>query len=174
MITSYSHSRNLVKGLKTSKIASGEKNDCMVRAVAAACDINYDSAHELVKTEMNRENNKGTKNFEIVNAMRKFKKEGLEIAGKKFEVDLLGKSKIKNTYKLYGELIDRQKTVKSFIKDNQKGTYVVLVSKHAFTIKDGVLIDNVGEEFRPTRKVVGAFEMKLVEENVSGGQLSLF
>ena len=106
--------------------------------------------------------------------MRKFKKEGLEIAGKKFDVDLLGKSRIRNTYKLHGELIDRKKTVKSFIQDNDKGTFVVLVSKHAFTVKDGVLIDNVGEEFRPTRKVLGAFSMKLVEDNVSGEQLMLF
>ena len=174
MITTYSHSKNLIKGYKNSKIASGEKQDCVVRAMASALDVDYDSAHGLVKSTMNRENNKGTKNYEIVKAMRKFKKEGLEIAGKTFKVDLLGKSRIRNTYKLHGELIDRKKTVKSFIKDNQKGTYVVLVSKHAFTVKDGVLIDNVGEEFRPTRKVLGAFSMKLVEDNVSGEQLMLF
>jgi hypothetical protein len=174
MITTYSHSKNLIKGYKNSKIASGEKQDCVVRAMASALDVDYDSAHGLVKSTMNRENNKGTKNFEIVKAMRKFKKEGLEISGKTFKVDLLGKSRIRNTYKLHGELIDRKKTVKSFIKDNQKGTYMVLVSKHAFTVKDGVLIDNVGEEFRPTRKVLGAFGFDLVKNNVSGEQLSLF
>tara|TARA_B100000900_G_C20569778_1_gene712759 strand:- start:1202 stop:1726 length:525 start_codon:yes stop_codon:yes gene_type:complete len=174
MIATYSHSRNEIKGYNNSKIASGEKQDCVVRAMASALDVDYDSAHGLVKSTMNRENNKGTKNFEIVKAMRKFKKEGLEIAGKKFDVDLLGKSRIRNTYKLHGELIDRKKTVKSFIQDNDKGTFVVLVSKHAFTVKDGVLIDNVGEEFRPTRKVLGAFSMKLVEDNVSGEQLMLF
>ena len=32
---------------------------------------------------------------------------------------------------------------------------------------------NVGEEFRPTRKILGAFEMKLVEDK-SDAQLSLF
>ena len=50
---------------------------------------------------------------------------------------------------------------------------VVLVSKHALTVKDGVLIDNVGEDFRPTRKILGAFSMKLVEDK-SDAQLSLF
>ena len=173
MIATYSHSRNEIKGLSNSSIASGEKNDCVVRAMASACDINYDSAHGLVKTEMNRKDRMGTLNNEIVSAMKKFAKEGLEIAGKKFEVSLLGKSRITNRYKLHGEVIDRQKTVKSFIKDNLKGTYVVLVSKHAFTIKDGVLIDNVGEEFRPTRKVQGAFCLNKVEDTTNV-QLSLF
>ena len=88
MITTYSHSKNLIKGYKNSKIASGEKQDCVVRAMASALDVDYDSAHGLVKSTMNRENNKGTKNYEIVKAMRKFKKEGLEIAGKTFKVDL--------------------------------------------------------------------------------------
>jgi len=173
MIATYSHSRNEIKGLSNSSIASGEKNDCVVRAMASACDINYDTAHGLVKTEMNREDRMGTLNNDIVSAMKKFAKEGLEIAGKKFEVSLLGKSRITNRYKLHGEVIDRQKTVKSFIKDNSKGTYVVLVSKHAFTVKDGVLIDNVGEEFRPTRKVQGAFCLNKVEDTTNV-QLSLF
>lgn len=173
MIATYSHSRNEIKGLSNSSIASGEKNDCVVRAMASACDINYDTAHGLVKTEMNREDRMGTLNNDIVSAMKKFAKEGLEIAGKKFEVSLLGKSRITNRYKLHGKVIDRQKTVKSFIKDNSKGTYVVLVSKHAFTVKDGVLIDNVGEEFRPTRKVQGAFCLNKVEDTTNV-QLSLF
>ena len=173
MIATYSHSRNEIKGLSNSSIASGEKNDCVVRAMASACDINYDTAHGLVKTEMKREDRMGTLNNDIVSAMKKFAKEGLEVSGKKFEVSLLGKSRIMNSYKLHGEIIDRQKTVKSFIKDNLKGTYVVLVSKHAFTVKDGVLIDNVGEEFRPTRKVQGAFCLNKVEDTTDV-QLSLF
>tara|TARA_A100001015_G_C14906513_1_gene678573 strand:+ start:684 stop:1205 length:522 start_codon:yes stop_codon:yes gene_type:complete len=173
MIATYSHSRNEIKGLSNSSIASGEKNDCVVKAMASACDINYDTAHSVVKTEMKREDRKGTLTGEIVSAMKKFAKEGLEVSGKKFDVSVLGKSRITNRYKLHGELVDRRKTVKSFIKDNQKGTYMVLVAKHAFTVKDGVLIDNVGEEFRPTRKVQGAFSLNEVE-NLNDVQLKLF
>jgi hypothetical protein len=47
---------------------------------------------------------------------------------------------------------------------------MVLVSKHAFTIKEGTLIDNVGEEWRPTRKVIGAYQFVPVSKEV---QLSL-
>ncbi len=48
---------------------------------------------------------------------------------------------------------------------------LVLVAGHAFTIEDGVLIDNRGEEFRPTRKVTGAYK---VEREVIDNQLQLF
>jgi len=89
----------------------------------------------------------------------------------KVKFEKLPKEKVVNTYKLYGELIDRQKTVKSFIKDNSRGTFIVLVANHAFTIKDGVLIDNQGEEFRPTRKVQSAY--RVIEETVDP-QLKLF
>ena len=85
--------------------------------------------------------------------------------------EVLPEDKKVNYYKLHGEVIKRQKTVKSFIQDNKKGTFLVLVSKHAFVIKDGVLIDNRGEEFRPTRKVQDAFK---VVASVETGQLSLF
>ena len=96
---------------------------------------------------------------------------GFELGGKSFRTKVLGSNKIKNSYKLYGEIVKRKKTVKSFIQDNPKGTFIVGVSKHAFTVKDGVLIDNVGEEWRPTRKVDSAFEIKDKNEVI---QLSLF
>jgi len=47
---------------------------------------------------------------------------------------------------------------------------MVLVSKHAFTIKEGTLIDNHGEEWRPTRKVLRAYQFSPVSKEV---QLSL-
>ena len=47
------------------------------------------------------------------------------------------------------------------VKDFSKGIYLVLVSGHVFTVKNGLMIDNVGEEWRPTRKVESVFELKL-------------
>lgn len=151
-----------------SKKAKDENNDCFVRAISTATGSTYDSAHSFVKDNFNREDKKGT--FVELNLKPNLKSHTVD--GITFELSKVAKSKIVNTYKLYGELIDRQKTVKSFIKDNQKGTYIVLVSKHAFTVKDGVLIDNKGEEFRPTRKVTGAIKVD-VNTPIST-QLSLF
>ena len=73
-------------------------------------------------------------------------------------------------YKLYGELIHRQKTVKSFMESYPKGSYIVTVAKHAFAVVDGVLIDNEGTEYKPTRKVQSAYK---VVDKTADVQLSL-
>ena len=162
---------NTIKGIKNSKIAKNEKNDCFVRALAAATDMDYDTTHQEVKDQFGRKNNKGTENHMIIGQMLNAEENGLVIGDKRFSVNVLGKARTHNTYKLYGELIKRKKTVKSFIKDNPKGNFLVTVSKHALAIVDGKLIDNKGEEFRPTRKVDGAYSIKSKELD---NQLKLF
>ena len=148
-----------IKGIKSSEIAKSENNDCFVRALAAATDQDYDTTHELVRTKFGRKSKQGTKNLMITTQMLKAEDEGLKIGDIEYSVRVLGKTRTHNRYKLYGEHIMRKKTVKSFIKDNPKGSFVVTVSKHALAIVDGKLIDNKGEEFRPTRKVDGAYRI---------------
>ena len=160
-----------IKGYSDSKIAKSEKNDCFVRALAAGFEINYNDAHAIAKERFNRLDKKGTKNSQIIEQMAFIEKDGLEVNGVMASVKVLSGLDIKNRYKLKGEVIDRKKTVKSFIKDHPIGNYIVTVSKHAFAVKDGKLIDNRGEEFRPTRKVDGAYKIYVPEKIV---QLSLF
>ena len=50
----------------SSEIAKQEKNDCVVRAIANACDVNYDQAHKYVTDTFNRKKGKGTKAFNLV------------------------------------------------------------------------------------------------------------
>ena len=45
-------------------------------------------------------------------------------------------------------------TVKTFSAMFNKGTYVVLVHKHALTIKDGIVVDNPNNRFDGYRRVV--------------------
>ena len=160
-----------IKGYASSSIAKSEKKDCFVRALAAGFEINYNDAHDIAADRFNRVSKKGTKGHEIVSGMKKIQKEGIVLGDVIAKVKVLKGLEIKNRYKLYGELIDRKKTVKSFIKDHPKGNYIVTVSKHAFVVKDGKLIDNHGEEFRPTRKVDGAYKISLPSDT---HQLSLF
>ena len=160
-----------IKGYSNSAIAKSEKNDCFVRALAAGFEISYNDAHAIAKDRFKREDKKGTKNEYIVSGMKEIEESGIAIGDVIAKVKVLKGLDIKNRYKLYGELVDRKKTVKSFIKDHPKGNYIVTVSKHAFALKDGKLIDNKGEEFRPTRKVDGAYEILLPEDTI---QLSLF
>ena len=150
-ILSYSYASNEIKGYKESEIAKSEKNDC------------------FVKENFNRKNKKAT--FFMSDTMKKLEDTGFSIDNKNFKIKVLPKHRVTNSYKLYGEIVKRKKTVKSFIKDNPKGTFILGVSKHAFTVKDGKLIDNKGEEFRPTRKVESAFK---ITPEVSNVQLSLF
>jgi len=154
-----------------SKLAKEEKGDCFVRSLAVASGSDYQSTHKFVKDKFGRKDKSGTSGFAIYANMLKFEEEGMEIGNIKCEVKVLGKARIKNQYKLKGEIILRQKTISSFIKDNPKGTYLVGVANHAFTIKDGEVFDWNMNKFKPTRKVQSAYEIK---SKKSETQLSLF
>ncbi len=147
--------------IKSTDKQSSEKNDCSVRAFATALDVDYDAAHSYVKEVFKREDKKGVKSMEIIGKEVSLEGKTQEIDGIQFDLEVLPEEKVTNVYKLKGEEIARKKTVKSFIKDFRKGIYLVLVSGHVFTVKNGTMIDNVGEEWRPTRKVESVFELKL-------------
>lgn len=168
-VLDYQYASEAIKNYKESVKAKNEKNDCFVRAVASASGSSYEAAHSYVKNVFGRQDRQGTQAVGLT--MRTIEGKLQEFGNVKVKFEKLPKEKLVNTYKLYGELIDRQKTVKSFIKSSPRGTFIVLVAGHAFTIKDGVLIDNQGEEFRPTRKVQDAY--RVIEETVDP-QLKLF
>ena len=152
----YVNAREIIKSTDKS---SSEKNDCSVRAFTTALDVDYDAAHSYLKETFKREDKKGCK--EMVSTAKKLEGETQKIDNVEFDLQVLPEDKVTNTYKLHGEVIARKKTVKSFIKDFAQGIYLVLVSGHVFTVKNGLMIDNVGEEWRPTRKVESVFELKL-------------
>ena len=56
----YEQTSNAIKGYIDSKIAKGEKNDCVVRAFASSFEIPYDEAHSFVAKFFNRQPRKGT------------------------------------------------------------------------------------------------------------------
>ena len=104
-------------------------------------------------------------------AFIKAQDQGLKLGNKEFDIYGLKKEEIKNRYKLKGEVIWRQKTLKSFMQSHPKGTYMVLVAKHALVVKDGELLDWENNKFEPTRKVMGAYKFT---EKETVTQLSLF
>ena len=83
--------------------------------------------------------------------------------GKSFNIEHLG-----DQPKLGGNLVNRKYkhkkvayTVKAFAQKFNKGTYIILVNKHAFALKDGVIIDNQNYQFEGYRRVVeSAFKVK--------------
>jgi hypothetical protein len=168
-VLDYVYASKAINNYANSIKARNEKDDCFVRAVASASGSSYDAAHAYVKETFGRQDRKGTPMVGLT--MKTIEGKLQEFGQVKVKFEELPKERVTNRYKLHGEIIDRQKTVKSFIKDNSRGTYIVLVAGHAFTVKDGVLIDNIGEEFRPTRKVQGAY--RVIEETIDN-QLTLF
>ena len=154
-----------------SKLAKNEKNDCFVRALAVATGSAYETAHEKAKSSFGRPDKKGTPNENIVAQMLNYEQNGMTIGDNTYSVSVLGNKDAKNVYKLYGEKVLRQKTLKSFIESHPKGTYIVTVAKHALTVKDGEVMDWNSNKFLPTRKIQGAYKIDSKEVD---NQLKLF
>ena len=139
----YTSTSIAIKGYSESPLAKSERADCVVRAVASAYDIHYDKAHQWVADNFKRKPKKGTYGFPIgMNKMSdnktRFNYKRTKTIDPKFLTTNNGKSKM---------------TVGTFVKEYDKGTYIVRVSGHAFTIKDGSVIGNPNDA-EQIRKVV--------------------
>ena len=125
---------------KNSIIASGEKGDCVVYAMASSFGLPYDEAHQVVKEKFNRQDRKGTLSWTIYSKMKDMAETRESINGKFIREIVTSPTK---TYHLHGKDIKRKNRVSTFIKEHQQGTYLILTSNHALTIKDGEMIDNI-------------------------------
>ena len=144
-----------------SLLAVNEKNDCSVRALANAFNVTYDVAHLFAATKLERKARKGLRGM--------FSKLDLlgEVSFELFTNTLFPETK---TYKLEGKLkpINSdythkkvQYTVKTFCSKFNKGTYIVIVNKHALCVKDGIVIDNPDMQFTGYRRTVeSSFRVK--------------
>ena len=142
---------------KGSVLAAGEKNDCAVRAFANAFNVTYDVAHAFTAKEFKRKARKGTQN--MFSTLVKLGSVTFDL----FSDTLFPETK---EYKLvcFDKPINKdythkkvKYTVKTFCAKYNKGTFIVLVNKHALTIKDGIVIDNPDMRFTGYRRVVESF-----------------
>ena len=159
----YEKTGNAIKGYTESAIAKGETNDCVVRAFASSFDVSYDYAHKYVAEEFGRKPRKGT--YGTVRTLVKMADSLFKVNGKKVcpvgvrHNDYMLRSLMYDV-KVNGQIKKRNMTVGTFVKQNPKGTFFVLVRRHAFTIKDGVVIGNP-EDATKTKKIMRcAFEIK--------------
>ena len=154
---------NAIKGYTESAIAKGETNDCVVRAFASAFEITYDKAHKYVKEKFGRKDRQGT--YGTVGTLVKMADDRTTVNYKKvLPVGVRKSSTMVNSLSynvtIKGEKKVRQMTVGTFIKQNPKGTFFVLVRQHAFTIKDGVVIGNYEDAVKTKKIMRCAFEIK--------------
>jgi len=155
-----------------SELANNEKNDCFVRALAVAADVDYETAHQTAKEIFGREDKKGTNGFMTFKVFDNARKAGLMIGRKVIKADVLGRVDIKNKYKVKGEVIWRKKTLKSFVESHKTGRYIVTVAGHALAVIEGELQDWGNLAYQPTRKVLSAY--RIMPEEVKSNQLTLF
>jgi len=142
-----------------SSLAVNEKNDCAVRAFANAFNISYDVAHKFAEDKFARKAKKGVKNmFRTLNdlgfATFDLFSDTLFPETRTYGIHPLKRSKtgkVVNTKYTHKEV---NHTVKTFCTQYNKGTYIVIVSKHALTIKDGIVIDNPNYRFTGYRRIV--------------------
>ena len=159
----YEATGNAIKGYNESKLAKGETNDCVVRAFASAFEVSYDYAHKYIANEFGRKPRKGTYSTatKLVNMSEElFKVNGKKVypVGKRYTSDMFGSLSYDVTVK--GVTKRRSMTVGTFVKRNPKGTFIVLVRRHAFTIKDGVVIGNPEDAIKTKRPMRCAFQIK--------------
>ena len=151
---------------KGSVLAAGEKNDCAVRAFANAFSITYNAAHKFAEEVFNRKPRKGVKGMFPTLAKLGFAQfdmfaDSLFPETRVYSIHPLARSKsgkLVNTDYTHKEV---NHTVKTFCAKFNKGTFIVMVAKHALVIKDGIVIDNPNYKFTGYRRIVeSAVEIK--------------
>ncbi len=137
-----------------SLLAKSEKNDCVVRAFANAFNITYDVAHKFTAEKFKRKFRKGVNmTFSTLEELGKVSfdlfKDTLFPITREYKLKCVHKPINKEyTHK------EVSYTVKTFSAKFSKGTYIVLVNKHALVIKNGIVVDNPNNRFDGYRRVV--------------------
>jgi len=132
---------------------AGDKNNCSVKMLQNAFGIEKyeDAALEAIKL-WNRKRGSGVKTGDILASFETGK-----VLGKKLE-----KVEATNNYlAIGGGTITRKMNLTSFSRKFKKGTFAILVSRHALVCKDGELINAVMGKYGPKNALVeNAWEIK--------------
>ena len=154
-----------------SILSRGETNDCVVRAFASATGSDYQAAHDLCRLSLGRKSRK------VTPGVVQFLTKG-ELLGKK--VTQLGEGhadyinlesfpwarRMYTTYNNYCPVerkvvpVKRAMTVGTFLKLYTKGTYLIRIDAHMFTIKDGVVYGNTEDSKRLRARVIHAWKVE--------------
>ena len=161
-ILPYESTSKAIKNYDDSVIAKQENRDCVVRAFASCFEIPYDTAHKYVKEKFGRKDRQGTYGTSF--KMQELAKNRTQINYKKVKcvgkINNFNRRTLEYDVKVKGVKVKRKMTVGTFTKQNPVGTFFMLVSRHAFTIKDGVVIGNHEDSVMKKRVLLHAFEVK--------------
>ena len=178
----YMVSDDAIKGLKDSKVAKSETNDCVVCAFAAITETTYDEAHKYVKDTFDRPNRGGTPRFDST----MIRLSSYPLLGMRYErmtnhteTTYTKKRKVYNwdtrNYEAspsevtvnsrfvplittYGKTRLSRMTIGTFLKEYPKGRYLMHVRGHAFAIIDGVIVGNTCDSRRLRARITNAYK----------------
>ena len=124
-------------GYNESAIAKGERNDCVVRAIASTFGLEYNVAHRFVAEEFGRKPRKGTFNTAIkLNSLNHIKGIPYSVIPKT-NLTYPGSARHQSNGGKPTEI-----TLSMFIEKYPKGKYLVIKKGHAFSVIDGVVVGN--------------------------------
>lgn len=157
--------------------AAKENNDCVVRAFMNAAKVSYDTAHVFVAETFNRKAGKGT--FATAEILNKLCLAKTPMLGKKVislgrfgnrpmtPVQALEEKVLLNTEYPKGGGTFASFTVGKFLAQNPKGSFFIVVAKHALAIRDGKIFDNANykdnlfiQKGRDQRRCLAVFQLK--------------
>ena len=155
-----------------SELARMERNDCVVRAISTLYDVNYNRAHAFVKKQFNRKDKDGTRGATMhMDALQEEFGKEWERLGIRYE-DCITDEERENwpilerwnramiwPWKDKGEIKYAKYTVGKFLKENQVGSFYILVDSHAFAIINGVVYGNSDDATALRRRVESAFRI---------------
>ena len=171
-----------IKGLKDSKVAQSENNDCVVYAIAALTESTYDEAHKYVKDTFDRPNRQGTPHFDsrmrmnacypalgmkyermtnhtettYIKKRKVFNWDSKEYVLDSREVTI--KSRFMPLITTYGKTRLSKMTIGTFLKEYPKGRYLMHVRGHAFAIIDGAVVGNPCDSRRLKARITNAYK----------------
>ena len=156
----------------SSMLCDKEKNDCVVRAVSHAFEVDYIDAHHFCEHKLHRVSGKGTYTSRYLPSIKQAFGKKIKRLGKpgKYNKDYRYltrdmKSKVEKYSHAKNKWVTKRVVkqvpykVKEFVKAYSEGNYIVTVKGHAFALIDGVIKGNWDDSKRLTRKVDSAYKI---------------
>ena len=166
-----SKAKDLIKELgskqaATDTLSRNENNDCVVRAVQHAFEVDYIDAHHFCETKLNRKSGQGTYTGIYLPRIQQAFGKKINRMGKDGRITRAKKSKVTRWSNEKSAFVKKRVTlqvryqVKEFIKEFSVGKYIVIVRGHAFALVEGKVIGNLEDSKRLTREVWSAYKIK--------------
>lgn len=145
-----------------SDVAKKDKNNCTVYAFASAFGVDYDTAMQEMTKRFGRVPKKGVPLSRLIKEFEAMKESREEVQSC-FISEVITQPKKQTKWKLGGDYKLRRTRLKTFLKEYPEGTFYVVMRHHAFTIKNGEVIDSVQRDYPEKVIIKYAFRIERVD-----------